>query len=266
MVLKPVLEDDLESLRELQPDGWPDIVPVFKFYIDSPFCFPVKISGENSVSGIGAGIRFGSTGWLAHIIVRSEQRNKGIGGPIVDHLVSKLREEGCESISLIATELGHPVYKKFGFVDQTDYVFYQKQEPSSNQYLSRQVVRCSEEWFEEILCLDHVVSGETRRELLIDKLQGSFVYRRNGGLTGFYLPDLGEGLIVAEDPEAGVELMKARLTGANRGILPVDNRAATGFLTANGFSEYRRGKRMVWGKAFPWQPDKLYNRIGGNLG
>lgn len=266
MIPESVFRDEIDSLHELQPDGWPDIIPVFKFYTSSSFCFPIKIRLDNIIVGIGAGIKLGNTGWLAHIIVRADQRNKGIGSAVVDNLLNKLKEEGCESISLIATELGYPVYKKFGFADQTDYVFFERSEPLKDLRVSENVIPFSDSFVEEIFSLDQTVSGETRREMLIDKLDNSYVYRRNGKVFGFYLPDLGEGLIVASDAEAGIELMKVRSSGANKSVLPVNNNAAISFLTQNGFSEYRRAKRMVLGKEFGWQPDKLFNRIAGNLG
>jgi GNAT superfamily N-acetyltransferase len=266
MTLEPVLESDVDFLHELQPTDWPDIVPNFKFYTSSPFCSPIKIKLDNIIVGIGTGINFGNTGWLAHIIVRSEERNKGIGSAIVDHLVNKLKETRCESISLIATELGYSVYKKFGFVEQTEYVFFERNEPLKGQCLSENIVRYSNTFAEEICSLDQTVSGENRRKLLSDKLDNSHVFRRDGKVTGFYLPELGEGLIVANDAEAGNELMKVRSSRTKKSVLPVDNNAASSFLTANGFSEYKRAKRMILGKEFKWQPNKLFNRIAGNLG
>jgi Acetyltransferase (GNAT) family/Acetyltransferase (GNAT) domain len=266
MILEPVSANDIDILHELQPDGWPDIVTSFEFYTTSSLCFPIKISSDNIIVGVGAGIKFGGTAWLAHIIVKADQRNKGIGSAIVDQLVNKLKDDGCASISLIATELGHPVYKKFGFVDQTDYVFFERSEPFKDQRLSGNIVPYSSAVAEEICSLDRTVSGETRRELLGDKLDRSFLYRRDGKLIGFYLPNLGEGLIVAGDVDAGIELMKARSSRTNKSVVPVDNKAAIDFLTANGFSERKRAKRMIWGKEFVWQPDKLFNRIAGNFG
>ena len=266
MVLERVTENDLEYLKELQPDGWSDIIPAFKFYSGSPYCFPIKIKSENIIVGIGAGIKLGDTGWLAHIIVRVGQRNMGIGSAIVDHLLGKMNEEGCMCISLIATELGYPVYRKFGFVDQTDYVFIEGNAPLRDQCTSENIVPCSPTFADKIFSLDQAVSGETRRELLSDNLDNSYVYQRDGKVAGFYLPNLGEGLIVASDAEAGIELMKARLSRMNKSVLPVDNSAAISFLTKSGFSEKKRAKRMILGKEFMWQPENLFNRIAGNLG
>jgi len=266
MILEPVSESDIDSLRELQPDGWPDIVPNFKIYTSSSFCFPVKAKLDDIIAGVGAVIKFGNTGWLAHIIVRPEHRNKGIGGAIVDHLVNNMKAEGCESVSLIATELGYPVYKRFGFVDQEDYIFFERREPLKNQRLPGNIIPYSINHAEKIFSLDRAVSGEKRFELLVDRLETAFVFERGGNVAGFYIPDLGEGLIIANDAEAGIELMKARLSNTNKSVLPVCNEKATEFLRANGFVEIKRAKRMILGKKFEWQPAKFFNRAGGNVG
>jgi len=60
--------------------------------------------------------------------------------------------------------------------------------------------------------------------------------------------------------------MKVRSSRTNKSVLPVDNKTAVDFLTKNRFSEYRRAMRMILGKGFRWQPEKLFNRIAGNLG
>lgn len=90
--------------------------------------------------------------------------------------------------------------------------------------------------------------------------------KKNGKISGYYLPELGEGLIVADNREAGIELMKLKYSISNKGTLPVENREGIAFLKENGFVETRRAKRMILGKEFLWHPDKIYNRIAGNLG
>ena len=102
--------------------------------------------------------------------------------------------------------------------------------------------------------------------MLNDKLENSYVYQENGKLTGYYIPGLGEGLIIADNVEAGIELMKLRYSIINKGVLPIDNIEGIKFLKENGFLEIKRAKRMILGKEFSWQPGKVFNRIGGNLG
>ena len=129
MNIEPLTKKDLDQLAPLQPQGWSDIKPALQFYLANPFCHAVKIGTSKRVTGIGSGIVFGRTAWLAHIIVDPEFRGKGLAHKIVSHLLEKLTALQCESVSLIATDMGYPVYEKAGFKKQTDYVFLKKEAP-----------------------------------------------------------------------------------------------------------------------------------------
>lgn len=266
MIVEPIIENDIHYLRELQPDGWPDIIPIFEHYLNIPFCKPIKVVIENKIVGIGTAILLNNSAWLAHIIVNPEFRRKGIGSLIVHHLLGNLKKIGFETISLIATDMGYPIYKKAGFKEQTEYVFFERKEPLKDYYRSKNVVQYTNTNIEDIFFLDKIVTGEDRRILLNDKLENSYVYQKNGKLIGYYIPGLGEGLIIADNVEAGIELMRLRYSIINKGVLPIDNIEGIKFLKENGFLETKKAKRMILGKEFSWQPGKVFNRIGGNLG
>ncbi|MDL5503140.1 MAG: hypothetical protein QSU88_07985, partial [Candidatus Methanoperedens sp.] len=51
-----IIENDIRYLRELQPNGCPDIIPIFEHYLNTPFCKPIKIFIENKIVGIGTAI------------------------------------------------------------------------------------------------------------------------------------------------------------------------------------------------------------------
>ena len=266
MAITPIEQLDVPTLRELQPDGWSDITSMFEHYIAAPYCFPVKTTIKDKIVGIGSGILIGRTGWLAHIIVHHAHRRKGIGSMILDHLINLLRELSCETISLIATDQGYTVYKKAGFIEQTDYVLFERKESLDAKLDSKNVRVFMETDQEDIFRLDREVSGEERRKILSEHLTGSWIYEEDGVAIGFFLPRLGKGLIVASSPEAGIALMKIRLSRTNKGWLPLDNKNGIRFFQDNGFRELRRAKRMVLGRPFIWRPEKLYSPIGGNLG
>ncbi len=265
MVIEIITINDIKDLHELQPEGWPDIVPSFKLYVNSLFCHPVKVVISDKMVGIGAGISFGKTSWLAHIIVNPEFRNKGIGTFIVNHLCAFLKGNGVTSISLIATEFGFPIYKKAGFVEQTEYLFYERKEPIISK-ISNNIVRFSNDDMEAILGLDRKISGENRVSIISNNLKNSYIYKNNNKISGCYLPELGEGLIIAENSEAGIELMKVRFMKQNKCVLPAENSDGIKFIQNEGFSELRRVKRMILGQAFSWSPDKIFNRIAGMVG
>lgn len=258
--------NDLDALAELRPDGWPDITPSFDYYIKSSFCFPVKITDNKKIVGTGATIIHRDVAWLAHIIVHKEYRKRGIGKLITETLIDSLKSSDCETIYLLATDLGAPVYEKVGFETETEYLFFKNINNKENGESTGRIVRYHEKFKNEIAVIDQITSGEDRMFHLEEHLQSGFVYIENDKVSGFYLPAFGDGLILATDAVAGLGLVKFHLKANDKLVFPRDNTVMTNFLYEKGYKETAIGKRMRLGKRRPVNFENIYNRIAGNLG
>jgi GNAT superfamily N-acetyltransferase len=263
--IESLTSDDLGAVVNLQPEGWSDILPSIQFYCNSDFCFPLKATLDNKLVGIGTAITHGYTAWLAHIIVDKGYRNSGIGTAITQALINFVQRTPCQSILLIATALGEPVYKKAGFETETEYLFFEK-ETFQTEAPTNLVTSFEKKYESNLFELDCSVSGEDRRRLFADHLVNAQLFIEDRILKGFYLPTLGDGLIIADTPEAGLELMKMRSAVHQKFCFPIENQRAINYLNQQGFREFRRASRMILGKGFSWKPSKIYSRIGGNLG
>jgi len=267
MKFKPITYNDLIEVGNLRPEGWPDIVPDIAFYIQSEFCHPIKTCAEGRIVGIGSSINFDHTSWMAHIIVDSQFRKRGIGYEIVNRILENLANDSIDTCSLIATELGQPIYTKAGFRAVGAYTFMIRETPWQDNTISKNVIPFCEEHRSMIYALDKKLSGENREKLLAIYLENSLIYTENNIVQGYFMPDLKEGLIFADSDDAGLELMKMKYSSIDKAVLPSDNVAGIGFLKQNGFVVTdKKGTRMVFGKDIDWKPQKMYSRIGGNLG
>ena len=266
MKIQPLTQNDISFVPDLLPKGWEGEVSTIESYIKSPFAFPVKANVDDKLVGIGTAIVYGETAWLAHIIVHPEHRSQGIGKRITQTLVETSYSKDCETIYLSATELGEPVYKNLGFETETEYLIYKcdvKIEPFES---SEKIVQNLPNFNSQIMDLDYKISGEDRKVLLEPNLSGAYIYLDDQNVSGFYLPDLGDGLIVASTVTAGIELMKLRLNTNDEVSFLKDNLPATEFILQQPFREVRKEKRMRLGKPRSWQPEGIFNRIGGNMG
>jgi len=264
--VQPLNHTDLDLLPDLQPDGWQDITPSFDFYTKSSFCFPVKIITDDKIVGIGTTIIHHEVAWLAHIIVHKDHRKKGIGLLITETLVDSLKSKNCETIYLLATELGAPVYERAGFETETEYMFFKDIKIGEDLQTSVKIEPYRHEFKEQIAGIDKINSGEDRMFHLEDHLQNGFVYCEDKIIKGFYLPGFGDGLIIANDSSAGLELLKLHLESNEKLVFPEENLVATNYLYEKGFKEILTGKRMRSGKKRVVNLENIYNRIGGNLG
>lgn len=220
---------------------------------------------QETIAGIGAAILHHEVAWLAHIIVAPAQRGKGIGAFITQTLVDFAKAKQCSTIYLIATELGAPVYSKLGFETETEYLFFKDIQPFSSE-LSSQIIPFDHRFAVKLAVMDQQVSGENRDVLLEGHLEQAEIYQTNQTLKGYFLPDLGEGTIIATHQEAGIALMQKRFISCSFISFPVDNRHASAFLYEHHYQEFKTAPRMRLGIKREYQPEKIYARIGGNLG
>lgn len=266
MDIQTLEHSDINLIADILPQGWEVALPIIDFYTTSDFCFPIKITVDKKIVGIGAAIINNDTAWLAHIIVHPDNRNQGIGKLITQSLVDSLKTKSCDTIYLIATELGEPVYKKIGFETETEYLIFKDIKTTETFTNPENIVVFTNDFQEQISNLDRQVSGENRMFQLEKHLSSGFVYLQDNDVKGFYLPTFREGLIIATTNSAGQELMKLRLTTKENAAFPIDNVGASEFMHQNNFKASMTQKRMRLGKKRNWQPTNIYNRIGGNLG
>ena len=268
MIIKEISQADIEEVKELQPEGWPDISIEFKQYLNKDFCYPIKVIIANNIVGLGSSIVFEKTGWLAHIIVKTEYRNRGIGFEIVKYLIAELKSKQVKTYLLIATDLGEPVYKKFGFKTISDYLFLKRENiVNSNVVISDNIKAYEDKLYDMVLELDSSISGENREQLIKCNLKNAFVYQDKDKLNGVYLPDLGEGLIIADTNKAGLELMNLKYSKINKAVIPAENKVGLDFLIKNGFKlSDSKGRKMILGNEISWKADCYFSRIGGNYG
>lgn len=257
---------DIEYIRYLQPVGWDDITFYFKFYCSHLFCYPIVALDQDQIVGVAAGILNQKTGWLAHIIVSEAHRGRGIGSRLTQHLIDYLHQQGCETLLLIATELGEPIYRKCGFETVTEYQFYRGNQIHHDSVSGniRNLSPSNRNWVFE---LDESVTGEHRKLMLEQFLTNGWVYQTNVKTRSFFLPEFGEGTIIAADDAAGLELLKFKLSLRNsKVVLPDENQKGIQLLDSLGFENFNHAKRMALGKAIQWKPGLIYSRAGGFYG
>ena len=124
MNIHPLKPDDLAHIPALLPPGWDTALPAIQFYTASDFCFPIKVSIDHKIVDTSTAIIHHEVAWLAHIIVHPDFRNQGIGKLITESLVKMAHAKSCDTLYLLATELGEPVYRKVGFETETEYLFF----------------------------------------------------------------------------------------------------------------------------------------------
>ena len=263
---------DVRHIKDLTPVGWYDVTPLYKMHLNQDYFFPIKLVWKKIIIGVGELIINKKNGWLGNIIVTKSFRNQGLGKEITKGLIEIANTQLCESIYLLSTPLGKPVYQKLGFQEKGKYLFYEKGErnieiEANNE--SRSIIPYNEAFRSQIFELDKKAIGEDRSKVLTPKIEQSLVYKKphEDKISGFFIPTLGDGVIICNNETAGFEFIKEReKLGRKRVIIPEECKGTINFLLQNQYSHFREATFMYLGKMKDWNPEMIFSRIGGFLG
>lgn len=257
---------DINRIDELEPVGWGDLKPRFRYFTSHHFCRPLKITDNGKIVAIGTTIAHTDSVWLATIITHPDYRNQGLGTTITKALIDSVDPKRYSTIYLDATEYGYPVYKKLGFEVEAEYNHYLAPATIDFTKFNKHIVPFDARYERAIYKLDQLVSAENRTTTLSEEITDSMLYVHENNVQGVFFPSLGDGLIIASHEEAGKELMKLRAQSFVKASLPAKNEAGNAFLKENGFEFKRISRRMRMGDKREHNLQLLYNRISGQLG
>jgi N-acetylglutamate synthase-like GNAT family acetyltransferase len=257
----------INDLRDFPPQEWNfDIVKFMNTYYGNQYFHTIIAKIKNEIVGVGSIFLTGKSSWLGNIIVRPDHRRNRIGHKITQYLIDYALSLQCETINLIATEIGQKLYSTLGFNENTKYLFYRGGKTfSSFDNTNIKPIQAAD--LQDIYEIDSSITGDIRQFMLDMYSSNGYVYKINNKITGFYLPDLGSGVIIAYDIDAGLELMRLKHCNENHeSIFPEENTMASDLLLSNNFTEYFSATRMSLGKKYSWKPERIFCRIAGYIG
>jgi GNAT superfamily N-acetyltransferase len=257
----------LDQLEKLPPREWQsNAYELFLHNEWQPWFYPYQVTIGQKLVGFGMFFLFEEVAWLGWIIVHKKHRNQGIGSAISKHLVEKAGEMRAKIFLLTATELGMPIYEKMGFKTTSYYRFFNPPELYKPNYEKSGIRTAKRKDLEMIFQLDYEATGEKRIKMVESHLEDCMVIDEKE-ITGFYMPNLGNGFIVARDQHSGRELLNFRLKRDKKSIVvPDQNRDTIEYLLQNGFTEGYKIPRMVLGIEPLWKPTMIFNRAAGYCG
>jgi GNAT superfamily N-acetyltransferase len=265
--IRKIEKDELSLIRDLPPSDWKiDLEKVYDQHYNQDYFYPVVTIMDSEIVGTGIAVINDNATWLGTIIVKENYRNNGLGTAITNHLIKYSKSKGIDAMLLAASELGLPVYRKLGFVLDINYLFYKTDTPIKINYDRKHLSEITKNDYPEIFNLDFDISGEGREKLLTHSLKTGLKYK-NRFLRGYYLPDFGTGLIIADSEISGLELLKFRLSQNPSPIcVPETNEAAIVYLKSIGYYQYFKTPRMFLNKNVKWHSNNVYSRGCGYLG
>jgi len=266
-MIRKIEKDEISLIRDLPPPDWNiDLEKVYNQHFYQDYFYPVVATIDSEFVGTGIAVVNGNSTWLGIIIVKENHRNKGIGNAITNHLINYSKLKGIDTIILAASDLGLPVYRKIGFEHDINYLFFKTEDPIKREPVSKNISEINKNEYDRIFELDFAITGEKREKLLTFPLKTGFKFK-DKFLKGFYLPDFGTGLIIADSEISGLELLKFKLSLDNSSIcVPETNTAAIEYLKSINYYQSFKTPRMFLNKNVKWDSKNVYSRGSGYLG
>lgn len=255
---------------------WGDRRVFLRFAVEYEGSIPLVAEVDGEIVATGTGTANGAVGWVGGIFVDSARRRSGIGTAITRLVIDRLRDAGCRSIVLVASEDGHRIYERLGFEVQTFYEMFAALgaglpgEPTGSSI--------ADEKLAAMIALDRAATGEDRAGLLSRFATPSTVRlavadtgatARIGGF-GVRAP-WGGWATIAPDSAAGLALLEARrrttaLAHRVTAGLPLENEEGRAGLVAAGWMARYRATRMILGEAPAWRPESIWGQFGMAVG
>jgi len=265
MTIAPFTLDDLIDLAELEPADWDAMMARLRWHMSTPYAVAIKsVFGEALVSGLGTAVAHHGTGWIGERLMMPRFKGPELEGELLDALMQELHARDCATVSAMVPESSVEVFAGRGFAHDGVYVCYAggKSEPPTLD----EVELCEPHHSMGILHLDRTATGEDRRTLMSEHFYAGRIYVERGRVRGTYLPLLGDGILQADRPDVGEELLRWHMPHVQEVWVPEANPVAKEFLEVRGYTVQDRLFRMHHGEALRWRPEMNYGWISERLG
>ena len=270
---------DIEpAVAAILADDWGDRRAWFEFAVAHPECRAfVAEDDDGTIVGTGIVTINGPVAWIGTIWVAPSVRGRGLGRALTEAPIDAAEGAGCQTLVLVATDAGQPLYERLGFSVQT---WYRTMEAPGLATASQDgdggVVRAFEAGdLEAMAALDRAATGEDRRHLLATFAgpeTTKVVAAAPDRPTGFVIrAPWGGGATIAPRADDALAILHARRLAAGpdrrvrAGIL-LENHAGAAALLAAGWTEAWRAPRLVRGRPLEWHPDHIWGQFNHALG
>jgi len=239
-----VAAEDFQFMTQLEPDG----------------CF-VLFEGSKQV-GIATSISYGKVGWFGNLIVKEENRKKGVGSLLVKHAVDYLHGKGVETIGLYAYPNLINFYGNLGFKADENFAVLHAQ--SLNLSTKETLPKIGKNNIQAVAKFDGECFGGDRTKLLESIIleKGNLSYYKFAGteVVGYVAATVYETLAWVgplmcqegnvDDAVTLLKVVLAKLTGLKVYMaLPKKETALADMLSTVGFKEDFSVVRMFLGSS-----------------
>jgi predicted N-acetyltransferase YhbS len=254
LLIRPATDDDTTAALAAMSEAF-DLhlraPTVHTLVAASPSGVLLVAEEDGVVVGTAASVAFGSTGWIGGVTVTPAARGRGLGRALTEAAIDAL-DERVETVLLLATPAGRPIYERLGFVVEGSYRVFAS--GTSRPERTVELRDVGPEDREAVLALDREATGEDRSLAVLASLEGAVA---TPDLSAVALRPPWPALPIVGDPAGATTLLTSLIEPGVRLAVPEENRAAVQLLSLLA-REVRSVARMRRGPAVEWRPERVW--------
>ena len=250
----PLTHAVIEQAAHPWPDRWEQQLGRLRWHLSTPYATALMAELFGDVIGVACGFAQGGVGRIT-VLGFLDEADAEVRQRLTSALIDALTEQGCDSNELVAAPADVAKWEHFGFRPQETILRY-----TGGKFLQAtrdEVIHHEVEHRLGILHLDRKAFGYDRSALVMEHSYLCVVYMEGTRIRGFALSLLGEGLIVADAPDVGLELQRWHFPIQDHILIPEGN-GAHEHLTKQAYRQEVEGIRMVRGAARPLEVDLCF--------
>jgi predicted N-acetyltransferase YhbS len=249
--------------------GWGARHVKMAFVARHPECRPFVADMDGTIVGSGVTTVNGPVAWIGTIWVDPAWRGRGLGKALTLTTIEAAEAAGCQTLVLVATDAGRPLYERLGFEIQAHYRTMEA--PGlADAHADARVRAYRADDLASMSALDATATGEDRAHLLrafAAPETTKCIERADGTVGGFVLrAPWGGGATIVPDPDDALTLLHARRVASTpekrvrAGILDTNDGGRERLLGA-GWTDAWSAPRLVRGDMPAWNPNQIWGQF-----
>ncbi len=249
------------SFKRPSPEDIKEEERIWKALIESKIGEFLISEDNRKIFGVGGVFLFGKVSSFGYMAVLPEYRGKGVGTEIFRNLLKIANDRNCESMILYASELGKPIYEKFGFQSRFYGTMYQLPMHIQKFGIHSKDVDVIEKLPDWLLTLDENTMGFNRKRYLNLKVElgAKILVVENEGYG--LLANKRLGPLIAVNQDSALRIIKTSIDlGANHLIIANHKHFPKRIIKSMNLikNEDTSSIKMVHGKELSENLDLLY--------
>lgn len=251
MEIRPLLTHELEQAAAWWHEQYELFLGRLRWSARTPYALALGAVRWDEVEACGTAVVCGGTGRITALRGQRPQEREAVA----QALIAALERAGCTGQVVHAAPADAAFWGALGFAAGTPLLRYTGGRFLQATWDGIEILEPAQRL--GVIHLDRKASGEERSTLLLEHEYMGRACSERGTVRGFTLALLGEGLIVADDPDLGLELQRWHFP-IQEHVLLWEGNSAHQHLTERGYRAEPHGLRMTRGTVPPHRPALIF--------